>query len=109
MRILLDENLPEALVKTLAGMGHDVDSVNSLRLKGIDNSALYQQAAQNYEIFFTKDAGFIHNIKQMRMASNTKLLRVVLQQKPSRIFVSSFVDEFVKTDWSKYKTGDDWP
>lgn len=34
MRILLDENLPESLVDALRQLGHEVDSVNSLRLKG---------------------------------------------------------------------------
>jgi hypothetical protein len=40
VKILLDENLPESLLAALGRLGHQVDSVNSLRLKGIDNGAL---------------------------------------------------------------------
>ena len=56
MKILLDENLPESLLAALRRLGHQVDSVNSLRLKGIDNGALYRLAAQAYDLCFTKDA-----------------------------------------------------
>jgi hypothetical protein len=37
VRILLDENLPEGLIEPLRGLDHTVDSVGSLRLKGLDN------------------------------------------------------------------------
>ena len=45
MRILLDENMPESLRRALAELGHEVDSVASLRLKGLDNGRLYQDVA----------------------------------------------------------------
>jgi len=35
VRVLLDENLPEGLVEPLRLLGHTVDSVASLRLKGL--------------------------------------------------------------------------
>jgi len=47
VKILLDENLPESLVAALQRLGHEVDSVNSLRLKGLDNGTLYRQIAQS--------------------------------------------------------------
>ena len=46
MRILLDENMPRKLLAALVAEGHEVDSVKSLQLAGIDNGALYQMAAQ---------------------------------------------------------------
>jgi hypothetical protein len=45
VRVLLDENLPEGLVEPLRLLGHTVDSVASLRLKGLDNGRLYREVA----------------------------------------------------------------
>jgi len=44
VKILLDENMPRKLQAALSTEGHDVDSVKSLRLDGIDNGALYELA-----------------------------------------------------------------
>lgn len=109
MRILLDENLPESLVGALRQLGHEVDSVNRLRLKGLDNSTLYHQVAQQYNLCFTKDAGFVHNVRQMSDPSRTKLLLVVLPQQAAKPFVDAFVKAFQQTDWSRYENGGDWP
>ena len=38
MRILLDENMPECLLTPLRLLGHTVDSIASLHLKGLENS-----------------------------------------------------------------------
>jgi predicted nuclease of predicted toxin-antitoxin system len=58
VRILLDENMPRKLLAALVAEGHEVDSVKSLQLAGIDNGALYQMAASNYDLCFTRDAEF---------------------------------------------------
>ena len=58
MRILLDENMPRKLLAALVAEGHEVDSVKSLQLQGIDNGALYEFAASNYDLCFTRDAVF---------------------------------------------------
>jgi predicted nuclease of predicted toxin-antitoxin system len=109
VRILLDENLPESLIGALQALGHDVDSVNSLRLKGIDNGLLYREVAQTYDICFTRDAGFVHNVRQEAGPSSTRLLRVVLPQQPALQFVEEFVAAFHETDWTNYRSTDDWP
>jgi hypothetical protein len=54
VRILLDENMPESLRRALAELGHEVDSVASLRLKGLDNGRLYQDVAQRYDLCFSR-------------------------------------------------------
>lgn len=54
MRILLDENLPDSLVDRLRSLGHDVDSINRLDLKGIANGELYTSVAVEYDLCFTK-------------------------------------------------------
>ena len=41
MKILLDENLPRKLVAALRAEGHEVESVITLRIQGLDNGRLY--------------------------------------------------------------------
>ena len=60
MKILLDENMPESLVGALEGLGHEVDSVNHLKLKRLDNGTLYRQVAIGYDLCFTRDSAFVH-------------------------------------------------
>ena len=53
MKILFDENMPECLAGTLEDLNHEVDSVNDLKLKSIDNGTLYRQIAVAYDVCFT--------------------------------------------------------
>ncbi len=107
MRILLDENLPESLVTALENLGHQVDSVHQLRLKGLDNSTLYREVAQAYELCCTQAAGFAHKVRRININRNVKLLRVVLPQQAATSFVGS--KAFQQTNWSLYEHGSDWP
>lgn len=109
MKILLDENLPESLLAALERVGHQVDSVNHLKLKGLDNGTLYRQVAKNYDLCFTRDAGFAHNVRQMRDQLQAKVLRVIVPQQRVELFVPAFVDAFRRSDWARYSNGDDWP
>ncbi len=109
MKILLDENLPDSLLVALQKVGHEVDSINRLHLKGIDNGTLYLQGAQEYDLCFTRDAGFAHNVRQIHQRSKVKVLRVVIPQQRVGPFVEEFVNAFSVTDWSKYTDGSDWP
>lgn len=109
MKILLDENLPESLVDALKRLGHEVDSVNHLKLKGIDNGTLYRQVARDYDLCFTSDAGFAHNVGQMRDQLQVKVLRVIVPQQRVELFVPAFIDAFQKSNWSDYSNGADWP
>jgi predicted nuclease of predicted toxin-antitoxin system len=109
VKILLDENMPESLGGALEDLGHVVDSVNSLKLKGIDNGTLYRQVAVDYELCFTRDAGFAQNVRQLRDPSQVKVLRVIIPQQRVESFVPAFIGAFQKSDWSGYSSGDDWP
>jgi hypothetical protein len=109
VKILLDENLPESLLAALGRLGHQVDSVNSLRLKGIDNGALYRLAAQSYDLCFTRDAGFAHNVRQTQLSASVKVLRVTMRQQRGGLFTDAFIKAFVAADWSHYANGNDWP
>ena len=109
MKILLDKNIPESLSIALEHLEHQVDTVDRLNLKGIDNGTLYRQVATDYDLCFTKDAGFARNVRQMRQQSQVKVLRVIIPQQRVGPFVDTFVESFRKSDWSRYSNGADWP
>lgn len=95
MKILLDENLPRKLVTALRGEGHTVESIHTLRMQGLDSGSLYRFAAANFDICFTRDAGFAHNVRQAPApTSNFKLIHVMLGQKPQDEFVCDFLTAF---------------
>jgi predicted nuclease of predicted toxin-antitoxin system len=109
VRILLDENMPRKLRDALVAEGHEVDSVRSLRLDGVDNGALYDLAARDYDLCFTRDTEFAKRVRESKTATRLKLLRVVIPQTQQEEFVGQFVAAFRQTDWAEYANGDDWP
>ena len=109
MRILLDENMPRKLLAALVEEGHEVDSVKSLQLQGIDNGALYELAASDYDLCFTRDAEFSRRVLMSQSATRLKLVRVVIPQTRQDEFVQQFIIAFRETEWSKHRSGDDWP
>ncbi len=109
MKILLDENLPRKLVPALRAEGHEVESVITLRMQGLDNGRLYLFAIQNFDLCFTRDFGFINNVRQSKPPAKFKLLRVTLQQKPQDEFIKDFIAAFRAADLSRFQHGDDWP
>ena len=109
MRILLDENMPNKLRPTLQGLGHQVDSVDSLHLKGLSNSRLYQEVAQGYDLLFTKDRDFVAQIRSLHASGFAKVVLTTLPQQPEPAFVAAFMAAFVSTDWSTVNSGSDWP
>ena len=108
MRILRDENMPRKLLPALKAEGHEVDSVKSLHLQGIDNGALYELAATDYDLCFSRDAEFSRRV-QSKPTARLKLAHVVIPQAQQDEFVQQFLFAFRKTDWSSHKSGDDWP
>jgi len=109
VKILLDENLPRKLVAALRAEGHDVESIHTLRLQGLENGKLYEFARNSFDLCFTRDAGFANNVRQGAPPSRLKLLRVTLRQKPQDEFVLDFISVFRVTDWTQFRHGDDWP
>jgi predicted nuclease of predicted toxin-antitoxin system len=109
VKILLDENLPRKLVVALRAEGHSVESVHTLKMQGLDNGKLYRFALDNFDICFTRDFGFINNVRQSNAPATFKLLRVTLPQKPQDEFVNDFISVFRATDLKKFHHGDDWP
>jgi predicted nuclease of predicted toxin-antitoxin system len=109
VKILLDENLPRKLVAVLRAEGHEVESVHTLRMQGLDNGRLYQFAREKFELCFTRDAGFANNVRQGSAPPGFKLLHVILTQKPQDLFVADFLKAFAATNWNAVQHGADWP
>jgi predicted nuclease of predicted toxin-antitoxin system len=109
VKILLDENLRHKLVAALRAEGHEVESVITLRMQGLDNGKLYQFAVQNFEVCFTRDFGFTSNVRQGKAPEQFKLLHVTLPQKPQDEFNKDFIAAFRVADLKKFQHGDDWP
>ena len=109
MKILLDENLPRKLVAALRAAGHEVESVHTLRMQGMDNGKLYQFAVQNFDVCFTRDVGFANNVRQSKVPAGFKLLCVTLRQKPQDEFIKDFIAAFRATKLDQFQHGDEWP
>ena len=109
MRILLDENLPEGLIEPLRVLGHAVDSVASLRLKGLDNGRLYREVASAYDLFFTKDREFATRVSTMPKPAPVKVILAVIPQQPEAQFVTVFLESFASADWSTPGPVREWP
>ena len=109
MKILLDENLPRKLVDALRAEGHEVESVHTLWLHGLENGKLYEFACDNFDLCFTRDVGFAKTVRQGGQRTRLKLLRVTLQQKPQDEFVLDFISVFRTSDWEQFRQGEDWP
>jgi predicted nuclease of predicted toxin-antitoxin system len=97
LRILLDENMPESLCRALSQLGHEVDSVASLRLKGLDNGRLYRDVAQRYDLCFTKDRGFVQAVRAIGEPGTATVLRVIIPQAPHGQFTAAFGQAFRDT------------
>ena len=93
----------------LRAEGHEVESVHTLHQQGIDNGALYALACRDYDLCFTRDAGFANNSRQGPLPKRLKLLRVVIPQQPQDEFVRVFLEHFRASMWAEYEHGADWP
>ena len=109
MKIFLDENLPRKLLAALRAEGHEVESVQTLRFQGLDNGKLFQFACDTFDLCFTRDAGFVKNVRDSSLPVRLKLIRVTIPQKPQDEFVVDFLAAFRVTDFEKLHTGDEWP
>lgn len=109
MRILLDENLPEGLIEPLRALGHVVDSIGSLKLKGLDNGRLYREVAARYELFFTKDREFAERVTALADPAPVKVILTVIPQMRQPQFVATFMAAFTATRWSDVVGTQEWP
>jgi hypothetical protein len=97
------------LVDALRAEGHEAESVHTLHQQGIDNGRLYALACRDYDLCFTRDAGFVHNARQAAPPERLKLVRVTLPQQRQDDFTKGFIARFLVTEWGTYQHCDDWP
>ncbi len=90
MRILLDENMPESVRHALQDLGHEVDSVVSLRLSGLDRA-------------------FVRTVRAIDTPASVKVILIGLRQGPRGEYARAFSEAFQRTDWSTYPSGSEWP
>ena len=109
MRILLDENMPESVAGRLRALGHNVDTVAGLRLKGASDGALLGRAMDVYDLLFTKDVAFAEKSRGIAENVRPKLVRVGIAQARGSLYANTFMASFRETDWAQYISGDRWP
>lgn len=90
MRVLLDENMPESVRSALLELGHEVDSIASLQLKGLENSRLYREVAQSYDLCLTKDRQFVEMVRAIDRPGSVKVIRVTIAQAPAQRYGSDW-------------------
>ncbi len=101
MRIKLDENVPAALVRDLATLGHDVDTVSGEGLKGRPDDDVWAAAQHAHRFLITQDLDF-SDIRRYAPGTHQGLLLVrlvspgrrALAERVRRIFETEEVDRW---------------
>lgn len=103
MRIKLDENLPEELVRVLAALGHDVDSVPMEGLQGRPDTDVWMAAQHEGRFFVTQDLDF-SDMRRFTPGTHHGLLLVRLAH-PSRRALRVYMESLFRAEdvesWAK--------
>ena len=78
MRIKLDENIPRRLVVPLAGLGHDVDTVEAEQLTGSADPVVWEAAQRDARFLITQDLDF-SDVRRYQPGTHHGLLLLRLQ------------------------------
>jgi hypothetical protein len=78
MKLLLDECTPRRLRREF--VGHDVFTVDDVKLKGFKNGRLLRAVAGNYDVLITVD----RNIPYQQNASSLGIANLILAAKSNR-------------------------
>ncbi|OGW88234.1 MAG: hypothetical protein A3A73_02260 [Omnitrophica bacterium RIFCSPLOWO2_01_FULL_50_24] len=76
MKIFLDENMPHDLVEDIRAKGYATESVHTLGIVGVKNGELYRIVQDEYDLLFTKDAGFNEWAKRIKVDHRIKFVFV---------------------------------
>jgi predicted nuclease of predicted toxin-antitoxin system len=91
MKLKLDENLPESLVKDLAELGHDTDNVRLEGLIGRSDTNVWQAAQQAGRFLITQDLDF-SDIRRFAPGTHQGLMLVRLRA-PGRLALANRILE----------------
>ena len=97
MRLKLDENMPESLVESLKGQGHDVHTVLEEQLQGAPDAEVFRAAQAEARFLVTQDLDF-SDTRQYAPGTHQGILLVRLIN-PSRRMLRSYVERlFIEQD-----------
>ena len=99
MRVLLDECVPRALRRELAG--HEVKTVGEAGWPGVKNGALLQLAAREFDVLLTVD----RNLEYQQNFSGLKLAVVVIEAPSNDVAVLRPLMPAVREAISKAQPG----
>ena len=101
MKIKLDENLPDRLVRLLSDFGHDVDTVRSEQLAGRDDTDIWSAAQSAERFLITQDLDF-SDVRRYTPGTHAGLLlmrlakpgRDALLQRVAMLLATELVDDW---------------
>lgn len=103
MKWLLDEMLPPATCKLLAGKGHDATSVSEAGLAGADDGRVFELAVREGRILVTENFADYALLLEQRLARNEACVPIVFIRKadlPRRASLASHLARSLLT-WAK--------
>lgn len=68
MRFVIDAQLPPALARLLATLGHEAEHVADVGLRDAEDSPIWRYALRHQAVIITKDEDFPHRLSQSRTA-----------------------------------------
>ena len=103
MKIKLDENLPAILVRDLASLGHECDTVAEEGLKGRSDPEVWQAAQRAQRFLITQDLDF-SDIRQFKPGTHYGILlmrlpapgRQALAERVRQVFATENVESWAK-------------
>ena len=102
MNIKLDENIPAKLTDYIAEMEHDVDSVLKEKLKGHQDSEVWEAAQRVQRFFITQDMDF-SDIRKFTPGTHAGILLVRLQSPGRTALLKKLLHTFRFEDVESWK------
>ena len=98
MKVLVDENMPNLVVRNLRAFGCDVLDVRGTESEGISDDELWKLAQREKRLLITTDRAFT-----TRRAERHHGILIVLLRQPNRFEIAEHVDlairQFSDADW----------
>ncbi len=103
MKIKLDENIPQSLIKDLQENGHDVLSTHQQGMQGVSDTELWDAVQAEKRFLITQDMDF-SDINMFKPGTHAGILLVRLRHpgrlKLRRMIRDLFLSDLAATDWT---------
>ena len=90
MRVLLDENVPVDIMPILQGYGIEVESVNFIGWKGIENGDLMTRARARFHLLLTRDKDFAQKSLDRYVTDSFGIVLLAIPQQPGPRYAEAF-------------------